>query len=158
MGTNRILSLAIIAALTFAAPVWSQTLDQAEKLAVVTRAGELLTERYILPERAAQAKARIMQALASGAYDTITDPKEFALRLTTDLQSVTHDKHMRVLVNMPPAAPSAGASANRSYAGFMAVDRLKGNIGYIKLGALRPSIPSSRWRTRRWPIWPAPRP
>ena len=32
----------------------------------------------------------------AGAYDTITDGDVFAERLTTDLQAVSHDKHLRV--------------------------------------------------------------
>ena len=133
MGSKHIALLLLISLM--AAPAWAQVLDKTERQAVVTRAGELLTERYIFPDRAEQAKVRINQALTNGDYETITDPASFAAKLTSDLQSVTHDKHMRVFVNNSspaPAQPSAGP-VRRTNAGFMAVDRLKGNIGYIKL-------------------------
>jgi Peptidase family S41/N-terminal domain of Peptidase_S41 in eukaryotic IRBP len=134
-------------AFTLAIPGWAQTppvapaeqpLNQAEKSAVVEKAGELLTANYIFPDRAADAKAKIDAALAAGDYDSITASKAFAERLTSDLQSVTHDKHVRVF---PPPAPRPPAGATvaaapapqRVYAGFSRVDRLKGNIGYIKL-------------------------
>lgn len=134
-------------AFTLAIPSWAQTpaavaaaqpLDQAEKRAVVEKAGELLTANYIFPDRATEAKAKLDAALAGGDYESITTPEAFAEKLTSDLQSVTHDKHVRVF---PPPAPRppAGATAaptpapQRVYAGFSRVDRLKGNIGYIKL-------------------------
>jgi hypothetical protein len=115
-----------------------QPFGQAEKRAVVEKAGVLLTTNYIFPDRAADAKGKIDAALAAGDYDSITAPEAFAEKLTSDLQSVTHDKHVRIF---PPPAPRPPAGATtvparapqRVYAGFSRVDRLKGNIGYIKL-------------------------
>ncbi len=116
----------------------TQPFGQAEKRAVVEKAGVLLTANYIFPDRAGAAKAKIDAALAAGDYDSITAPDAFAEKLTSDLQSVTHDKHVRVF---PPAAPRPPPGATTApvrapqqvYAGFSRVDRLKGNIGYIKL-------------------------
>src|SRR5579863_5338347 len=103
------------------APAAPQPFGPAEKRAVVEKAGELLTADYIFPDRAAGAKAKIDAALAAGDYDSITTTDAFAQKLTADLQSVTHDKHMRV---SPPEElsgphPVAGAAAPpRMYAGF----------------------------------------
>lgn len=116
----------------------TQTLGQAERRAVVEKAGDLLTANYIYPDRAAEAKAKLDAALMAGDYESIIAPEALAEKLTSDLQSVTHDKHLHVY---PPPAPRppAGATAapaaapQRVYAGFGRVDRLKGNIGYIKL-------------------------
>ncbi len=118
--------------------VATQTLGQAEQRAVIEKAGELLTANYIYPDRAAKAKAKLDAALMGGDYESITTPEALAEKLTDDLQSVTHDKHLKVY---PPPAPRPSASAavapapapQRVYAGFSRVDRLKGNIGYIKL-------------------------
>jgi hypothetical protein len=134
MGITRF-ALLTAAALACGTQAMAQTIDQTEKQAVVARAGEMLTERYVFPDRAAQAKAKMDQALATGDYDSITDANDFATRLTADLQSVTHDKHMRVTLNNP-APPPQGASQPvppKTSAGFTAADVLKGNIGYIKL-------------------------
>ena len=60
-----------------------------------------------------------------------------AKKLTSDLQSIIHDKHLNVVA--PPAPRPAAATApsppapQRAYAAFTHVDRLKGNIGYVKL-------------------------
>lgn len=142
MHINRIAILPVIAAL--ALPAYAQEankeankqVDKAEMQAVIAKADEELNKRYIFPDRAALATARIKTALAAGKYDPITDPKAFAEKLTTDLQSVTHDKHMRVFLANPDVRPAPAASAGppaKSYAGFLAVARLEGNVGYINL-------------------------
>jgi len=145
MNVLKLTALAASVVFTLAISGWAQTppvaatqpLDQAEKRAVVDKAGELLTANYVFPDRAAEAKAKIDAALAAGDYDSITAPDAFAVRLTADLQSVAHDKHMRVFPPPPSSQPPVGAAraptSQRMYAGFVRVDRLKGNIGYIKL-------------------------
>lgn len=110
-------------------------LEQSEKRTVIERAGELLIANYIFPDLALQAKAKIMGALIAGKYDAITEAPAFAQRLTLDLQSVTHDRHMRVFAASTNAAPADDVQPTSplTYAGFERVDRLTGNIGYIKL-------------------------
>jgi hypothetical protein len=135
--------LACLLLLALTLPASAQTppaLDAAEKRAAVERAGELLTANYVFPDRAAEAKARIDAALAAGNYDAIATPQAFADTLTADLRSVTHDKHVQVFFNAGP--PPAGAEPRplpRVNAGFVAVSRLKGNIGYIKVLGFPPS-------------------
>jgi hypothetical protein len=131
-------------AVTLAIPGWAQTppvaaaappLNQAEKRAVVEKAGELLTANYIYPQRAVEAKVKLDAAFLAGEYESITTPEALAKKLTSDLQSVIHDKHLNVVAPpapQPAAAPTTPAP-QRDYAGFRRVDRLKGNIGYIKL-------------------------
>jgi hypothetical protein len=135
--------LAFLLLLALPTPVWAQPLDAAEKRAVVEKAGELLTANYIFPDRAADARKKIDAQLVAGAYDGLADPDAFAAKLTEDLQSVTHDKHMRVSGPPPtsttgaPPPPLAGAAPAapppRTNSTFAAVSRLKGNIGYIKV-------------------------
>jgi hypothetical protein len=142
-GMKRIASLTI-AALLAAASAHAQIIDKAEQKAAIDKAGEELNKRYIFPDRAAQASSRIDQALEVGEYDGITDAKEFADKLTADLQSVTHDRHMRVFpapgfAPKPVAAPAAPPA--RINTGFAAVERLKGNIGYIDLRAFPAPAP-----------------
>jgi len=133
----RIVLLAVIAALAWPAPARVQEakpVDKSEMQAVIAKADEELSKRYIYPDRAAAAAAKIKAALAAGDYDAITDAKVFAQRLTADLRSITHDKHMEVFLAGPqPSPPPDAAPPPRSNAGFLAVDRLKGNIGYINL-------------------------
>jgi hypothetical protein len=108
--------------------------DKAAKQDTVTNIGAVLTDRYVFPDRAIQAKAKIDAALAAGDYESIVDPRDFARRLTEDLQSVTHDKHMRVTFTGGPAPAAVAQQAPPpTNGGFARVDILKGNIGYIRL-------------------------
>jgi retinol-binding protein 3 len=114
----------------------TQSLEKSEKQVVANRAGEHLATDYIYPDRGRQAQAEIAAALAAGAYDGIDDPTAFAQRLTDDLGTVLHDKHVRV--SYRGSAPAGAAMARPpapppTHGGFAQVDLLKGNIGYIKL-------------------------
>src|SRR5687768_4759124 len=116
------LSIVFIAVLAFTAPLRAQPLDATEKRAVVEKAGELLNANYVFPDRAEAATVKIAAALAAGEYDDLTTPEAFAEKLTSDLQSITHDKHMRVSTQ-PSLPPPAGAAPRaqtppRMYAGF----------------------------------------
>jgi hypothetical protein len=125
-----------VALVLAAAPAFAQPLEKAEKQMTVASAGELLAANYIHPDRGHEAQTKISDALAAGAYDGIAEPAAFAQRLTDDLRAVLHDKHVRVSYRGPPPA---GATMTRppppppTNGGFVRVDRLKGNIGYIKL-------------------------
>jgi len=137
----RVLASIALLLLANSEGVWARAFDNAEKQVVVVRAGELLSQRYIFPEKADQARTVISNAMKTGAYDDIADPSAFAVRLTDNLRSVTHDPHMKVFVSaeqFTTPSPSAGMTRPLMRAGFAAVDRLKGNIGYIKLNAFPP--------------------
>jgi peptidase S41-like protein len=139
---NRFASpLLIVVAASCPATGQDTTLGRSEKDAVVQNIGDMLTVNYVFPDRAAVAKAKIASELAAGDYDDVVDPSIFAQRLTADLQSVTHDRHMRVFTGdgqRPPADLQPPPPYN---AGFARVDLLTGNIGYIKLLGFPPPGP-----------------
>lgn len=118
------------------------TLDEATRSSVVTKAADVLRNRYIFPEIAEQAAAKIEAQLAAGAYKELAQPRAFADKLTADLQSVTKDKHMRVSASGPAPAPPAGEAPRqpppRSEGGIVRADRLAGNIGYIEVSGFPP--------------------
>jgi Peptidase family S41/N-terminal domain of Peptidase_S41 in eukaryotic IRBP len=136
---TSLLLIALVPCCPSAAQVTS--LDRGEKDAVVQKIGDMLTVNYVFPERAAMAKAKITNALVAGDYDEIEDPSIFAQRLTADLQSVTHDRHMRVFTSDGQRPPPDRPPPPPSYAGFARVDLLKDNIGYIKLLGFPPPGP-----------------
>jgi len=126
-----VLSLGPQAAVAQPAP---EPLTQAAKREVVTQAAAALAEGYVFPDVGRRAGDSILKTFDAGGYAALADRRDFAVRLTADLQAVTHDKHMRVVA--PGGPPPAGAPAGpppRSKAGFIRVDRLKGNVGYIAL-------------------------
>jgi C-terminal processing protease CtpA/Prc len=113
------------------------------------RALDLLTSRYIFPEKA-DAAARLIRARRSaGAYDGL-DPDAFCERVTEDLYEVCGDKHLRFRVRagdvheaMTDAELEAAWSEQQRLAsyGIARVERLAGNVGLIKLrGVTDPSF------------------
>jgi C-terminal processing protease CtpA/Prc len=81
---------------------------------------------------------------AAGAYDRITSGAEFAALLTTQLQDVSRDKHLRIIYEpggigsrQPAFTPEERdrrmAAEKRNNFGFHRVERLDGNVGYIEL-------------------------
>ena len=110
--------------------------------------GNKLKANYIFPEVADKMMASLESNFKKGNYKSITDPEEFANQLTEDLQSVSHDKHLRVMYdpegiaeqeNVVTAADSIKylndyiSSMQRNNFGFNKVEILDGNIGYLDL-------------------------
>lgn len=104
-----------------------------------------LNDRYVFPEVAKQIETNMRQRIANKEYDSVTSAEEFAKKLTEDLQSVSRDKHMRVRyssqpipVRQPRSEPTAEERTRfendmkRINFAFEKVERLPGNIGYIK--------------------------
>src|SRR6202050_1869323 len=80
-------------------------LDAGLRKQVIEGIGAALTEFYIDAPLAAQMKDALQAHEKAGAYNAMTDGDVFAEQLTTDLQAVSHDKHLRVGFNpfkMPP--------------------------------------------------------
>lgn len=110
-------------------------LDQKAKADVIEAAAKLLIERYVFPDKAAASAALIRDNLQKGRYAALSRD-DFAKALTDDLRSITHDKHVNVTVDNVDTAPGAPPAATMF--GFERADRLKGNIGYMKLDGFHP--------------------
>lgn len=105
-----------------------------------------MNRQYVFPDLAKKAETDVRAKMSTRAYDALTDGKAFAAQLTADLQSVCHDAHLRVRysegilpVRKDADRPSPEEIArDRRFvrtvnAGFEKVERLAGNIGYIRL-------------------------
>lgn len=130
------------------------TLDAAMREQTIQQISDLLNARYVFPDVAAKCAEHLQAQLKSGAYDQIATAFPFADTLTRDLQSISHDKHLRVRVR-PPHDPADDASLAADHEptpeqrramreamlrqgrsinfGFEKVDRLQGNVGYLDL-------------------------
>jgi Peptidase family S41/N-terminal domain of Peptidase_S41 in eukaryotic IRBP len=114
---------------------------------IVTRALELLRANYVFPEQAEQAATAIEARLEAGEYDDL-DEITLTERLTSQLQEVTGDKHLRVRLGGGPGPRRDGPRAEPEKPpdrekmrqigrmdnfGIRRVERLDGNVGYIDL-------------------------
>ena len=118
--------------------------DAALRKQVIDGAIDHMRRAYIFADVAEKMAESLQARAGKGEYDAVTAPRDFAERLTRDLQEVSHDKHLRILFN-PEGLPSRGgppSDADRARAlaeerrrnfGFHKVERLDGNVGYIEL-------------------------
>src|SRR6266700_2460465 len=72
------------------------TVDSETRSKVVDALLKRLNDEYVFPETAKKMEADIRKRQNDGEYDGLKSSNAFAERLTTDLQSVSHDKHLRV--------------------------------------------------------------
>ena len=115
---------------------------------IVTKALELLRANYVFPEQAGQAATAIEARLEAGEYDDL-DEITLTERLTRDLQEITGDRHLRVVLGGGPGPRrqrigepeepkdhEARRLAMRRMGrldnfGIRQVERLDGNVGYL---------------------------
>lgn len=126
----------------------SLVLDGPARSQVIEGVLTKLNTGYVFPGVAKQMDAAIRTRLQKHEYDSLSDGRLFAEKLTHDLQDVSHDKHLRVRYSARPTPEPAGAAeptpaeqqkereAFLKYGatinwGFEKVERLKGNIGYL---------------------------
>lgn len=110
--------------------------DAATRKRVVAGVIEKLNENYVFPEIAKKMEHALRQADKRGDYQQIAHGDAFVRLLTTQLQDVSRDKHLRVNfspVAMPPSAAPRGPPMNRDGCGFEKAERFPGNVGYVKL-------------------------
>ena len=122
------------------------TIDAATRNAVIDVLLKELNDSYVFAETAKKMESDIRGRISAKEYDNVTSAREFASKLTADLQSVSKDKHLRVRYSFEkfpdrkdrrePTADEVeqGRWFNRrvNY-GFERVERMNGNIGYIDL-------------------------
>jgi len=115
---------------------------------IVAKALELLRANYVFPEQAGQAATAIEARLEAGEYDDL-DEITLTERLTRDLQEITGDRHLRVVLGggpgprrerVPEPEEPKDHEARRlamrrmgrlDNFGIRQVERLDGNVGYL---------------------------
>ncbi len=96
----------------------------------ITRIGQLVKDNYVFPEVAEATATHLVKKLQEGRFMADTSLATFARSLTEEVQSINHDKHMRVRAGLPNRSPGAG---NSNDGGFKEVKLIDGSIGYIDM-------------------------
>ncbi|RSL17034.1 peptidase S41-like protein [Edaphobacter aggregans] len=117
-------------------------IDAAMRKKVVDGIETNLNEYYVEPTVAQQMVDAMKLHAAKGDYDNISDGDELAMRLTKDLQDVSHDKHLRIDFTPFKTPERTGPTPEdearfhqqmeHANCAFQKVEILPGNIGYIK--------------------------
>ena len=121
------------------------TIDAATRTKVIDGVLKRLNDSYVFPEVAKKMDQSIRERVDKKEYDQITSAKQFATKLTEDLQAISKDKHLRVRyshASIPERGPRREPTAeereqrvrnlNWMNHGFTKVERLRGNIGYLE--------------------------
>lgn len=150
---------AAVAKAQFARPDQTDmAVDASTTASVIEEIVKALREGYVFPDVAEKISADLQGRLERKEYEKITSAKELAQTLTDQLQAVSKDKHLRVtysyIVLRPenkqdeenPDSPQrqemlakAKARGASDKFGFEKVERLEGNIGYIRLRGFYPA-------------------
>jgi hypothetical protein len=114
--------------------------DATLRTRVIDGAIDHMRRAYIFADVAEKMAEAVRRRASLKEYDAMTDPAEFAATLTTHLQEVSRDKHLRIVYDpagLPQPTPEDRARAladeRRRNFGFQRVERLDGNVGYIEL-------------------------
>jgi retinol-binding protein 3 len=125
-------------------------LDSTTRAEMVADLAEAVAVNYVDAALAEQMAAALREQLANGAYDSYTDAAAFATALSNDLRAIYDDKHLSVAplllppgmdANAPPPMPTAETMREQGRIGnfgFVAIERLLGNIGYLNLRTFAP--------------------
>lgn len=127
-------------------------ISAATRAEVIESVLKRLNDSYIFPEVAAQMEKAIRVRIQKGEYDRITSSKILAQTLTTHLREVSHDGHLSVNYSydsIPVSSAERDPSPEqrermRRFAvsvnfGFEKIDRLEGNIGYLRIDGFIPA-------------------
>lgn len=128
------------------------TIDPATRSEVIDAVIGNMKDYYVFPAVADEIERDVRERQRRKEYDSITSAAELAKALTTRLREISHDKHVSVNYSnkpMPARQEGAGPTAEerqglRNYGetinyGFERVERLPGNVGYIRLNLFFPT-------------------
>jgi tetratricopeptide (TPR) repeat protein len=118
--------------------------DEVYKIEVLQKIASLLESQYVIPEEAKKYAEEFKKKYESGSYDSYTNPKEFADRVTADLVNITKDKHINFRLiessdigekpegslHHPIRYHRLGIKENK---GFAKLEWIEGNIGYLDI-------------------------
>ena len=115
----------------------------AECAQVIEDLAKVLEKEYLVPEVGARYAAMLRANLAKGAYASLTDPVAFGEKITTDLQAVAVDHHLRLapeaVFNVRSPMPAdAPASTRPSGPPGMEDARMIGDIAYLRFNEFPP--------------------
>jgi retinol-binding protein 3 len=129
-------------------------IDAATRARVIDGAIAMLNEYYVYPDSAKKMEEALRAKQRSGEYEKVDEAQAFAAMLTTELQEVSHDKHLRVdfvpralpkgdlpLKPIPEQQAQMRAQMERNNCAFEQVEWHPSNIGYLKFnGFASPAI------------------
>jgi len=128
----------------------ANSLDENSRHKIITSVISKLKQGYIFEDKAVEMAHLLRSHQQKNAYQSITSSHEFAKALTQQLQQVTGDKHLQVEFSeqiIPLINDAKGQLEREAFEmdmwrahnfGIEKIERLKFNMGYLKLTAFGP--------------------
>jgi hypothetical protein len=118
--------------------------DNVYKAGVLQQIGHLLETKYVLPKMAEKYAEEFKIKYESGIYESYTNSREFAEKITADLISITEDKHINFrLIESSDMGEKPESSLHhpiryhrlgiKENKGFSKLEWIEGNIGYLDI-------------------------
>lgn len=137
---SRILFYAIALLHTFALAQQPRSLaDPDYRNEVLQKISGLIESKYVLADKAKGFAEEFKAKCASGAYNSYSEAKEFAEKVTADLVAITGDKHLNFRVIVPSEAGEKAESSLHHPVRYYLL-RMKENAGFAKLEWIEPRI------------------
>lgn len=127
-------------------------IDASTRQQVIDQLLRQVSSSYVFPDLAKKVDASIRAQRRRGFYDRIVSAQQLSDVLTTQLQTITGDRHLRIMYSEKPlhaagapTAPSAQEVAARlaemrsENFGIKKVEQLPFNIGYLELTGFAPA-------------------
>jgi tetratricopeptide (TPR) repeat protein len=140
-----IATLFIILSLSLSGKAQERTivLTRVEKEQAIAKICQLLNRFYVFPEVAAQMESHIQTKLKEDAFEEIVDPNEFVNYVTTELRSISHDKHLEMYIGPNPDEQTDEErnlkkiinrlNNEKNNFGLNKVEIMDGNVGYMDI-------------------------
>lgn len=128
----------IAAVVGIAASVLAPDSQPAGNESIISELAQEIRDNYVFPKIGQSTADHLLKRSREGAYDAL-DENELGVQLTQDLQDFTNDRHFGVQLIRSEGdlavinSDEVDAPRNSTPDGFMRIERLDGNIGYLKL-------------------------
>lgn len=124
-------------------------IDKKQKTLIIEKVLELIKANYVFPEKLNQIARDINNELYENEYDSINNPQEFLNQLNHDLQTAAGDRHLKISYSpqiveqiiedgkkeendLTEYTPELLSWIKFENYGMRKVERMEGNIGYLK--------------------------
>ncbi|TFG77056.1 MAG: hypothetical protein E4H23_09000 [Chrysiogenales bacterium] len=118
--------------------------DKGYKKGILQKIASLIERKYVMAEKAGMYATEFKKKVKAGAYASITHAREFADKVTADLQAITHDKHvsLRMIEASDIGEKAVGALHHpvrlhrlrlKENTGIHKLEWINGHIGYLDL-------------------------
>lgn len=123
--------------------------NEVYKLRICRMIESLIENKYVIEEKAKIYADEFRTKYTAGNYESIADAKEFAEKITKDLQAITNDKHVSLRKIEPSDIGEETEGAlhhsirlfrlrNKENTGFYKLEWIKDQIGYINVRRFYP--------------------